>query len=372
MSYGKDLFGNTVPSTLAPRGDFPHPFAPNDDEPAPPPPSFEELSETFFMDDEDHDAIPYTELAALDMEQDEEIDYDVPDNNRGDVPPVTYNGGQCREMLDPLSKEFLFNGRNILEGIPLDPWWAVDTVDESTGEITQEIKSYYRFQEDRLFFKTQNKKYFLKKSENYEIRYPHLQFFKQRYGVKIKTSDGWHYELDNPANTISLCTIKDTNEAFIDFITYPAEREKNAEKYAALKSTVFKMLGDVLSECLNRNPDEIRIPHKAISCIFKSNYNKSKFDFPVRSFAERPDQPAGDVLKAVNTFTKRINFGNEPDRHFYECKICAAKPACPYTEQMEKIQADLETQLFDEKWQEYLKRNHGQLPLFKEQVWERG
>ncbi|MCL2331204.1 MAG: hypothetical protein FWC61_01530 [Proteobacteria bacterium] len=358
-----------------PDAGLPPPFTPGDDSESPPLPSSEELELMFFTDAEDYDDGMDAELLAL---LGEEIDCEDYDNHINGVPPISYKNlcQACGESA-PVSKEFIYNGKNILAGIDLDPWFVKESADKSTGEVIQEIKSYYKFDEKRLFFKSQNQKYFLKKSENFEIRHPYIFFYNQTYGAKIKTHGGWYYEIADNTNTIWIASIKSCNEAFIDIITYPDDRDKNYAKYLLLRGTVFKMLKESLSKGEKRKLDDIKIPHKAISCIFKSNYNfiKKKLDFPPRYILtpkghiskKKPEATASteDTFGAIDKFTKRINFGNDPDMYFYDCNGCASESVCAYKEQMAKLQSDLEKQVENEKLQEYLKKHHGQLPLFK-------
>ncbi|MCL2749131.1 MAG: hypothetical protein FWE50_03590 [Alphaproteobacteria bacterium] len=263
--------------------------------------------------------------------------------------------------------EFIHKGKNLFADMSIDPWF----VDKQTGEI----KSLFKFDGSQLHYKIGSQKFFLKNSEDFETPHPYKWMIGQKYGYKIQGIDNtWYFE-HNPKNKIYLGNITGYNGAFLDIISYEKVYEQDPEKYNLLKKTVFKLLANIISQSCKCEPNDIHIPHKTIVCAFKCN--SDKIDGIIKKLTsnrtptgkvskKKPEKLTSgtDVLNAVGTLARMLNYGLRPDMDFYNCNTCPSESVCIYKERMTKFYEEVEKLHAEEALQDYIQKHKGQFPLF--------
>lgn len=341
------------------------------------------------------------------------------------------------------AREFIYKGKDLLAGLPLAPWHT--DADRDTGEV--KVKSWFKYDGERLHYKTtRGQKYFLLRSEDFEIPHWYKLFWPMDYGTKIFDGGGLRYELHDPKKTFFLNNIMAHNEDFLDIISYEKEYNKDYAKYALLKKTIFKLLKSIISSSCECDKERIYLPHKMISCVFRRNSDKitdlviehlripegkrakagkksagrkkvasvpidprimdalwehvktggNACDFKPPRLSSLPaaevrrEEPAPvaapmetyigtpaelshvkEVIDAITTFTKMINFGQKPDTRFYDCAICTSESVCMYKEEMAKHREQLDAKHKAELYEQYLQKSKGQIPLYPEMIYGR-
>ncbi|MCL2758350.1 MAG: hypothetical protein FWE64_03455 [Alphaproteobacteria bacterium] len=238
-----------------------------------------------------------------------------------------------RRRLGPFLERFTYKGRDIFEGIKLDPWY----IDKG------EIKSFFKVSFGEIHYKSGGRKFYLRQSEEYEIPHEYEYYIEQKYGTKIKEAGGpWYYNIHSPADTIFLGNITSYNPAFLDIISYEAVYSKAPLPFHFLKKTVLRMMMDVISKNCGVDKNKIWIPHKAIACVFKHDYDyiSHALDGPRKTVYTKKGKvskakqeqlsPGKDVFPKIELFARYINRGDAPGADFYDCNICAAEKVCVY------------------------------------------
>ncbi|MDR1337817.1 MAG: hypothetical protein LBJ73_02190 [Rickettsiales bacterium] len=280
-----------------------------------------------------------------------------------------YFDEEYRQTL--LTPEFFYQGKNIFEGMNLQPWY--------TDKDSREIVSYFKFTGEKLLYKPGYRRLNLLKSEDFKIPRQDPWKIEVAYGYKVKENGVWRLEY-NPKKKFFVRNIATGNGTFLDVVSYKDAYEKDWEKSKTLIKTIAKILIDIVTKVCKCKPDDIYLPYKTIVCVFKANADgiKKTLDNPPKYTTTKkgniskkkpmPTTPSKDVFTNIGTLARMLNDGRKLGVEFYDCDACESESVCMYKQVMLGKKEELKKKEQLEILARYLKDNNGQGHLFPEML----